>query len=147
MSETRYAGVKARFLALLVDMLLFCIVFFPATRIVKGVWLMSAADHQWHSGWFISDPLCLIFLVIICLYFIILEGLAGATVGKSLVGVRIVDQNGKRPGLTRSLIRNVMRLVDGLPVLGILGIVMIVYSSEKTRVGDLAARTRVVHVR
>ena len=63
-NEVQYAGLWERFLALLVDTLLFCACFFPITRLVKGVWLMSPNNHHWVRGWFISDPLCLIFLVI-----------------------------------------------------------------------------------
>jgi hypothetical protein len=74
--------------------LLFCTCFFPITRLVKGVWLMSARDHNWVRGWFIFDPLCLVFLVIMALYFVLLEGLAGATLGKWLLGLRVVQVGG-----------------------------------------------------
>jgi len=36
-----YAGLLSRFLALTIDFLIFCVIFFPMTRIVKGVWIMS----------------------------------------------------------------------------------------------------------
>jgi hypothetical protein len=66
--DSQFAGLWPRFLGLLVDLALFCAVFFPVTRLVKGVWLMSPRDHNWVNGWFIFDPLCLIFLVIMALY-------------------------------------------------------------------------------
>jgi hypothetical protein len=59
-SERSYAGIWRRFVALSLDGLLLCAVFLPATRMVKGVWIMSATDHRWASGLFITDPLCLI---------------------------------------------------------------------------------------
>ncbi|UCE25420.1 MAG: hypothetical protein JSU74_05075, partial [Candidatus Zixiibacteriota bacterium] len=58
----QYAGPGIRFLALLIDLLVLCIVFFPVTRMVKGVWIMSAGDHLWAYGWLITDPLCIAFL-------------------------------------------------------------------------------------
>ena len=76
--KVEYAGVMRRFLALLVDLLVFCAFFFPVTRIVKGVWLMMPNDHKWVNGLFIFDPLCLIFLGIIALYVVVLEGLLSA---------------------------------------------------------------------
>lgn len=86
--ETHYAGLGVRFGALVIDALLFCAVFFPITRIVEGVWIMSAADHRWTNGLFIgrminvrTDPLCLIFLALMLLYFVPLEGLVEATLG------------------------------------------------------------------
>ncbi len=147
MPQVRYAGLWPRFLALVLDTGLFCVVFFPIARLVKGVWLMSAADHRWVYGWFITDPLCLVFLGIIWIYLILLEGWAGATVGKWLLGLRIVGPDGHVPGFTKSLVRNVLRLVDTLPALNILGIVLIALSPERARFGDRIAGTRVIHTR
>ncbi|UCC31215.1 MAG: RDD family protein [Phycisphaerales bacterium] len=147
MPQVRYAGLWPRFLALVLDTALFCVVFFPIARLVKGVWLMSAADHRWVYGWFITDPLCLVFLGIIWIYLILLEGWAGATVGKWLLGLRVVGPDGHVPGLTKSLVRNILRLVDTLPALNILGIVLIALSPERARFGDRIAGTRVIHTR
>jgi len=146
-TDTTYAGIWRRFWALVIDALLFCAVFFPVTRIVKGVWLMSATDHRWANGLFITDPLCLIFLALMVLYFILLEGLVGATLGKWALGLRVVRTDGEKPGLSRSAARNFLRLVDGLPAFNILGVLLILRSPEKARFGDRVAGTRVVRVR
>lgn len=145
-NSTRYAGLVVRFYALAIDFLLFCAVFFPVTRIVKGVWLMSANDHRWAHGWVVFDPICAVFLVIMVVYFVCLEGLVGATLGKGLLGICVVRLDRGKPGLARSLGRNVLRLVDGLPALNIVGVVLILRSPQKARVGDRWAGTRVVHV-
>ncbi len=143
----RYAGLGRRFLALLVDLVLFCSVFFPITRLVKGVWLMEPSDHRWVRGWFISDPLCIAFFIVIVLYYILLEAKFGATAGKLLLHLRVIDhRSGGAPGFRKSTIRNVLRLVDGLPALNLIGIVLILVTQERTRVGDLVAETRVVVV-
>jgi len=142
----QYAGLGRRFGALVIDVLLFCAVFFPVTKLVKGVWLMQRGDHQWAYGWFITDPLCIIFLVVIVLYYILLEGWAGATVGKWALGLRVVNVDGGKPGFSRSMVRNVLRIVDALPAFNILGVVLILRSPERARFGDRAAGTRVVHV-
>jgi uncharacterized RDD family membrane protein YckC len=144
MTEQRYAGIWRRFWALVIDSLLFCVVFFPVTRAVKGVWIMSAADHRWVNGLFITDPLCIIFLVVMALYFVLLEGLTGATLGKWILGLRVVDGEGETPGLKRSVLRNLLRVVDGLPAFSILGIVLILRSPENARFGDRIAGTRVI---
>jgi uncharacterized RDD family membrane protein YckC len=145
--EVRYAGLWARFAALVIDGLLFCAIFFPVTRIVKGVWIMSVADHRWTTGLFITDPLCMIFLMLMLLYFVLLEGLAGATLGKCVLGLRVVRMDGEKPGLARSALRNILRLVDGLPALHIVGIILILRSPERARFGDRVAGTRVVRSR
>jgi uncharacterized RDD family membrane protein YckC len=133
---------------LVVDWALFFAVFTPITRLVKGVWIMSATDHRWANGLFILDPLCIVFLAIIFLYWILLEALFGATAGKWALGLRVVRaDDGGRPGLGKSAVRNLLRLVDGLPALSILGIVLILRSPERQRFGDRIAGTYVVHVR
>lgn len=140
----RYAGLWIRFFALSIDFVIFCAVFFPITKIVKGTWLMTPADHRWASGWFITDPLCITFLIIMIAYFILLEGFIGMTLGKMMLRIRVIDMDGNIPGLKKSIIRNVLRFIDGLPALNILGIVLIVTSAEKTRFGDRVAKTRVI---
>lgn len=146
-ADITYAGIWQRFGALVIDGLLFCAVFLPITRIVKGVWIMGASDHRWVNGLFITDPLCLIFLVLMFLYFVLLEGLMGATLGKWALGLRVVAGDGEEPGLARSTLRNILRLIDGLPAFNIVGIVLILRSPEKARFGDRLAGTRVVRVR
>jgi uncharacterized RDD family membrane protein YckC len=145
--STHFAGLWPRFLALAVDLALFCAFFFPVTRLVKGVWLMSAADHRWNDGAFITDPICIAFLAVMILYFVLLEGLAGVTFGKWVVGLRVERVGSGRPGLLRGFLRNALRIIDGLPALNILGIVLILTSTEKARFGDRIAGTRVIRTR
>ncbi len=114
--------------------------FFPITYIYSGKWVMSYEDHLWG----ISDPICIVFLLIIFAYFVLMEAYVGWTIGKRVLGMRVVDTRGNKIGLSRSLIRNLFRLVDGLPVLSILGIVLIAFSPRGQRLGDYVAKTFVV---
>lgn len=139
-----YAGLGRRFVALAVDFALFCTIFFPVTKATKGVWMMTPGDHQWQYGLLITDPLCLTFLLIMLLYFIALEGLVGATVGKWILGVRVVNESGDKPGIARSAIRNLLRVVDALPALNVVGVLLILRSEENARLGDAVAGTRVI---
>ena len=145
--DSYFAGLWPRFLALLVDLLLFAVLFFPITRWVKGVWIMSATDHRWNDGLFITDPLCIAFLVVMILYFVLLEGLIGLTLGKWVVGLRVVRIGGGKPGMVKGFLRNVLRIVDGLPAFNLLGVVLIRTSAERARFGDRIAGTRVIRVR
>jgi uncharacterized RDD family membrane protein YckC len=139
-----YAGLGRRFAALAVDFLIFCVVFFPVTRIVKGTWIMTASDHMWGYGAVVTDPICLAFLAIMFLYFVLLEGLSGGTLGKRALRLRVVDIDGGGIDLRRAFLRNILRIVDGLPMLSILGIVLIATSPERARFGDRMAGTRVI---
>jgi uncharacterized RDD family membrane protein YckC len=144
---TRFAGLWPRFLALLIDLLFFCAIFFPVTKLIKGVWIMNAADHRWSLGLFITDPLCVAFLAVMILYFVLLEGLMSVTLGKWVIGLRVEGIGRVKPGLIRGFLRNVLRIVDGLPAFSILGIVLILTSTERARFGDRIAGTRVIRVR
>ncbi len=146
-STRRYAGAPSRCAAIVLDLLVLSTVFFAVTRVVKGTWVMSPADHRWARGWFVTDPLCVVFLAVMFLYFVLFEGFLGATPGKRAVGLRVVNADGQPPGLGRSVLRNALRVVDGLPVLGILAVVLIASSRDRTRLGDRAAKTWVVHAR
>ncbi len=145
-TDGAYAGVWPRLSALIGDIAVLSCVFFPVTRIVKGTWVMSASDHDWAVGRFVTDPLCVVFLAVMFLYFVLLEGLVGFTPGKRLLGLRVVAVGGGRPGLVRALVRNALRVVDGLPTLGLVGAIVISVTPERTRVGDLVAGTRVVAI-
>ena len=106
----KYAGITRRGVAIVLDFIFFCIVFFPITYMVKGVWLMQPEDHLW----IIFDPLCAVFLVIIILYYVLLEGFTGYTLGKLITGIRVRNPDGGRITLKQSVLRNLARLVDGI---------------------------------
>lgn len=142
-----FADLRHRFFALVLDFALLGVVFFLVTKVIKGVWIMSKEDHLWSWGWIITDPLCITFLIIIFVYFVLLEGFLGATAGKSLLNLRVVNLNGHRPGVAKATIRNLLRIIDGLPAFNILGVVLILASKEKARFGDRVAGTRVIKIR
>jgi len=101
---------------------------------------MSPQEHLWG----ILDPICLVFLFVIFAYFILLEAYVGWTAGKRIMGMRVVDDSGSKIGIMKSLIRNLLRLVDGLPAFNILGIILIASSTKDQRFGDRIAKTFVV---
>jgi len=59
--------------------------------------------------------------------------------------VRLVDAQGQTPGVAALLIRNVFRLVDGLPAFYAVGCVACMVTGRSVRIGDLAAGTLLVH--
>lgn len=79
-------------------------------------------------------------------YFVLLESWVGATLGKAALGLRVVGDNGRAPGLPASALRNFLRLVDGLPAFNLLGVFLIARSAERARFGDRITGTRVVAV-
>lgn len=100
---------------------------------------MGPQEHLWG----ILDPICLVFLFIIFAYLILMEAYVGWTVGKRIMGMMVVDGRGNKIGLSKSIIRNLLRLVDGLPAFNILGIILITTSPKDQRFGDRIAKTYV----
>ncbi len=133
-------GTARRGIAFALDFIFLSLFFFPITYLYSGKWIMGSEEHLWG----ILDPICLVFLVVIFTYFILLEAYVGWTVGKGILGMRVVDGMGDRVGFYKSLVRNLLRLVDGLPALNLLGIILISSSPKGQRFGDRLARTFVV---
>lgn len=77
-------------------------------------------------------------------YHTVFEWLTGKTLGKYLVGIRVTNSDGSSLSLWRSVVRNVLRLVDWLPVFYVVGIIAVFSSGRNRRVGDLLGRTVVV---
>jgi len=83
---------------------------------------------------------------IIFLYYWLLEGAFGATLGKAIIGVRVAGVAGTTRGFGAAAKRNAFRLVDGLP-LYIPGFFVAVFSRHHRRLGDLVAHTVVLEQR
>jgi hypothetical protein len=71
----------------------------------------------------------------------------GRTLGKSLIGIRVVDERGGRLTFYQVMVRNVLRIVDLLPLAYLCGGVTACLRDDQRRLGDLAAGTVVVRVR
>src|SRR5688572_20087454 len=85
-----------------------------------------------------------LYFAIVLLYHFVLEATTGQTVGKLLLGLRVVRANGGRPSLAAIAVRTLLRVVDWLPFLYLVGfIAMLDTGLRRQRLGDLAARTSV----
>lgn len=79
-------------------------------------------------------------------YYIYLEGNYGQTIGKMALGIVVVTDDGGPIDYREAAIRTVLRIVDALPVLYLIGIIVIFLTDRNQRVGDLVADTVVVRV-
>ena len=71
----------------------------------------------------------------------------GQTLGKRVVGLRVVDAQGLRLQLSQVVLRNLLRVVDMLPIAYLVGGLACFFSRNCQRLGDLAAGTIVARVR
>ncbi|MDC3414173.1 RDD family protein [Aquibacillus sp. 3ASR75-11] len=79
-------------------------------------------------------------------YFFVFEYFSGGkTIGKKALGIRVIQDNGHSITLLSSFIRNLLRIIDSLPVNYLVGMLMIFFHSRHKRIGDLVGGTIVVH--
>jgi uncharacterized RDD family membrane protein YckC len=73
---------------------------------------------------------------------VLLQGTTGASAGKSVVGLRVVNDQGAIAGVGRAFVRWLLLIVDG--ICGVLGLVVAALTTPHRRVGDFVAGTYVV---
>jgi uncharacterized RDD family membrane protein YckC len=104
------------------------------------------------AGWGVSANLnpawWLVYLAVVLAYYFVFEVAVGQTVGKRLLGLRVVGADGSRPSVAAIAVRTLLRLVDWLPTLYLVGfLAMLATGMRRQRLGDLAAKTRVARAR
>jgi uncharacterized RDD family membrane protein YckC len=130
----RAAGFPVRCMAFLIDALI-------RYMIVSGVAATLGSGGRVGTG-----VLLIIVFLILWLYPIIFELTpAAATPGKRAMGIQVMMANGLPLTPAGSLIRNLMRAVDMLPLLYGFAIVSVLMRRDARRLGDLAAGTIVVY--
>jgi uncharacterized RDD family membrane protein YckC len=86
----------------------------------------------------------LIYLVLVFAYYTLMEGYLGQTVGKMLLGIKVIrEDTGEVPGLGGAAIRTALRVIDSL-FFYLVAFVAVLASGKNQRLGDMVARTLVV---
>lgn len=136
------ARLGDRFIALALDMAL--LLSFLA---LIGMYLASRWGGITQQGFSLEGKPALVslgaVLVVGFAYHWLLEGLGGATLGKVLMGLRVMGLSGKACGLKASLIRNLFRVMDGLGFY-LVGLLVAIFSKRRQRLGDHLGKTVVV---
>ena len=131
------AGLGSRFVALSVDLVLVV----AAGAMVSGL----SAALPGGAGTLVRSILLLVLAWGYHVYFELRQ--QGQSPGKRVVGIRVVDGRGLPLSLEQSLVRNVVRVLDALPLGYALGAAACHLDPLHRRLGDLAADTLVVRER
>lgn len=126
-SQMQYVGVGLRFVAVLIDSIII--------GVIGGILSFVFRNSPGLSGGITG--------ILALAYFILLEGSQGATLGKMALGLRVVKTDGSPISWGESVIRNLLRIIDGLFVY-LVGAILIWTSPLKQRLGDRVAKTVVV---
>jgi len=144
-SET--CGVGIRGVAMAIDTIVWFALLFVAVYAVAVVTGELVVTETGLDAQLTGTPGTVAFVLWLALglgYHTLLEWRFGKTVGKRLVQIRVQGADGTPPSLGASLVRNVLRLVDWLPMLYVVGIVAVALSDEHRRLGDRLGDTVVV---
>jgi len=153
------AGIGSRFIGALIDTSLLVLALL-LLNIVVGLALAWWAENSPATPTFDAEPTpdwvagllialyALFNFGLIWGYYLVFELLwNGQTPGKRLARTQVVQSNGSPAGFTDIAIRNLVRIVDFLPVAYGLGLVVMFSNRRARRLGDFAANTLVIRQR
>ncbi|TFJ93739.1 RDD family protein [Lentibacillus salicampi] len=145
--DFKLAGLGSRAGAMIIDQLLLMI--FNILTILILVFATQADFITFMNG--STVPLAIGIILIFIMnwgYFFVSEYFfGGKTLGKRLLEIRVIQDNGHSITLLSSLIRNLLRIIDMMPPAYFIGIIMVFFHSKHKRLGDIVAGTIVVHER
>jgi uncharacterized RDD family membrane protein YckC len=142
-TSMEYAGVPLRFVAVLLDAV---IVFFPAGIIfglLSGGGYSETRNGYTNAGINIEGKAFWLFLLLGLGYYVFCEAATGATLGKRIVGIHVVGEDGEHVTFGAAVVRNLLRMVDCL-FFYLVGAIFALTSAHGQRLGDRAAHTLVV---
>lgn len=118
LDDKLFASNGSRFLNYILDLVAFVIIFFLFC-IALGIFIGLIGETNWISemgelGW------NLIVFTLFILYYTLLEGFFGRSIGKFITGTILVDENGQKPSFGTVFKRSLCRLIpfDAFSFLG-----------------------------
>lgn len=134
MAPLEHRGNGIRAVAVIIDLVVWAII---------GYVVAVATGSTTGAGFELEGVPAFLWYVAFFVYYIVLEAQFGQTIGKKAVGIKVVTETGDPIDYRASLIRNVLRLVDGL-FFYLVGAIFVYRSSTAQRLGDRIANTVVV---
>lgn len=136
------ASLSSRAVAVLIDGIVVVVGIGTALSFISGEAHSSTygASLNLSGGWFV------LWLVLAFGYWIVCEAVWGRTLGKRATNVTVVMTDGTRVTWRGSIIRNMLRAVDGFPYVlpYVVGFFVAIGNERRRRLGDLAGRTVVI---
>ncbi len=135
--------IGARILAQIIDTIIGIMLFFGTTILFAFIGAAGSTASE-SAGAGIAGIGFLISFLVILGYFFLLEGLwDGYTVGKKVMGIKVVKEDGGECGLAASIVRNLLRIIDSIFYYAV-GFLFMAMSDQRQRLGDRVAGTVVV---
>jgi uncharacterized RDD family membrane protein YckC len=140
------AGPGSRAAAYLLDLLVMAVVSQLTVNLLVLAFAAIFKALGLESGLWISAVVGLFGFTLYNGYFILLEWLwNGQTPGKRMLHIRVIKQGGYALRFFDTLLRNLLRVIDFLPLFYGVGLISLLFTRDSQRVGDLVAGTLVVY--
>jgi uncharacterized RDD family membrane protein YckC len=108
------------------------------------VYLIAFGQPTGDAGYKVENWWSMVILFGIWLVLVpLIEGIAGFTLGKGLLGLQVVNNRGHKVSLGSAFLRHSLDVVD-LSSGGIIGLLAVLLTPTHQRLGDLLAKTRVI---
>jgi uncharacterized RDD family membrane protein YckC len=144
------AGPGTRMIAYLIDFMILSV----ALAAINYLFLTVIASTSRYGG----DPPTVVIAILIAInailflfggYFILFEFLMkGMTPGKSMMGIRVIQENGAHASLQSIILRNIFRIVEcHFPFQYALGAMILIFNPKTQRLGDSVSGTIVIKER
>jgi len=133
-----------RILAVIIDYIVMGILSAVILGASIGPGLATGSPGAFISGLIMSMVLVVVLWIF---YGIVMETWRGQTVGKMVMGIIVVKENGEPCTFAAAFLRNLFRIIDHLPTLYVIGFIVMAITEKKQRIGDRLAGTVVVKVR
>jgi len=104
----------------------------------------KSADNDLPFLYNMSAVYLLLFVPVLVYHLFFEVVMNGQSIGKKLVGIKVIGEDGGRPALHQYLIRWLIRPVDFAGSFYLVGLLTVVLSRKNQRLGDMAAGTLVI---
>jgi uncharacterized RDD family membrane protein YckC len=141
--EYEAAGLGYRLLAAILD-IIFMVVYFGLVVLCFGIAGYLNKDIFSGDNYLISTLLIIAGLPILLYHFLSESLMNGQSLGKRIMGIKVVKLDGTQAGISSYMLRSLFRVIDIHVMNGVIAIICIPVSEKSQRLGDMAAGTTVI---
>ncbi len=144
-----YASAGSRIVAVIIDHIILWVVMiilampFGLSAFLFNYVISVSSAMTMFSNIAALGSIVLLNIVLFLLYFSYFEGTTGQTPGKKAMGIKVVKYGKGKVTFADAFVRTLLRIIDGVGAY-ILGLIVILVSDRKQRIGDMTAKTVVV---
>lgn len=141
--------IGARIVAGFIDLVVLAVLFVVVGLLLGGIHSQTATSlsnpsvHETNYSVSLTGWSFALFVILCLTYYFVLESRSGQTIGKRVMGLRVIDLDGGAPTNGAVFRRTLARLVDVPPLLYLVGLIAIGVGPQRQRIGDHLAHTTV----